>query len=294
MKEGILDLADDRKLAYAVWGPPDGTPVIYCHGFPTNRQELALIGPVLDRHAVAARVVVLNRPGYGPSTFQVDRTILDWPKDVEAAADRLGIDRFAVLGVSGGSPYALACGHGLDDRVIRVGIVVGVAPIQAPGMKDALAIAGPSAIGLVRRFQFAMMAYGFRKGGEERFLAQSLETMSGADRGAMEDPVLQKWFIDMTRESVQQGGRAAAHEAGLYRRPWGFDVGEVKAETHLWYGGADQTVPASAGRWMADRLPNSTYVLWPQHGHFTWMVGHEAAEVVALMAGFDIGEEGRD
>jgi pimeloyl-ACP methyl ester carboxylesterase len=285
MKEGILDLADGRKLAYAEWGPPDAPAGFYCHGFPTNRRELLLIQPALERHGVEIRLIVLNRPGYGPSTSQAHRTFLDWPDDIAETADLLGIEEFAVLGVSGGCPYALACGYALDDRVTRVGIVVGMAPLEATAMEDASAISGPSAHRLVRRFQFAMMAYGFRKGGEDRFLAQSLTTMGDADREAMERPEMQEWFFEMTREALQQGGGPAAYEAGLYRQPWGFDVQRVTAKTHLWYGGADKTVPAAAGRWLADRLPNSDYVLWPKHGHFTWMLGYEAAEVIATTAG---------
>jgi pimeloyl-ACP methyl ester carboxylesterase len=285
MIEGILDLADGRKLAYFEWGPSDAPPVVYCHGFPTNRRELEVIQPALERNAVPSRVVVLNRPGYGLSTVQRKRTILDWPSDVVEAADQLGIGRFAVLGVSGGSPYALACGYALGDRVTRLGIVVGMAPLEAPGMETASAISGPSANRLLRRFQFAMMAYGFRRGGEHRFLAQSLTTMGAVDREAMERPEMQKWFVGMTRESLQQGGGPAALEAGLYRRPWGFDLQRVTVKTDLWYGGADKTVPASAGRWLAERLPNSRLIMWPQHGHFTWMLGYEAADVVTTTAG---------
>jgi len=287
MVKGILDLADGRKLGYAEWGPPDASPVLYCHGFPTNRREIRLIQPVLERHGVEARVVALNRPGYGPSTFKANRTILDWPRDVAEVADRLGIGRFgrfAVLGVSGGCPYALACGYALGERVTRIGIVVGVAPIEATGMENAAAIAGPSAHGLVRRFQFGMMAYAFKSGREDRFLEQTVATMGDADRSAMERPDMREWFVEMIRESIQQGGRTAAHEAGLYRQAWGFDPQQVTVETRLWYGGADKTVPASAGRWLADRIPGSDYVLWPEHGHLTWIIGDEAAEVVAATA----------
>ena len=285
MSEGILDLADGRKLGYAEWGPPDAPPVLYCHGFPTNRRELLVMEPALERHAVEARVVVLNRPGYGPSTFQANRTFLDWPRDVAEAADQLGIGRFSVLGASGGCPYALACGYALNDRVTRIGVVVGMAPIEATGMLEASAISGPSANRLVRRFQFGMMAFAFKKGREGQFLEQTLSTMGDADRQAMAQPEMQQWFIAMTRESFGQGGGPAALEASLYRQPWGFEPEQVKAETRLWYGGADKTVPASAGRWLADRLPNSRYELWPEHGHFTWMLSNETAKVVAVVAG---------
>ena len=86
------------------------------------------------------------------------------PRYVAEAADKLGIGRFAVLGVSGGCPYALACGYVLGDRVTRIGIVVGMGPIDATGMKQATAISGPSALGLVRRLQFGMAAMAFSQG----------------------------------------------------------------------------------------------------------------------------------
>lgn len=293
MDELVLDLADGRRLGYSVWGPPDAPPILYCHGFPTNRQELLMIQPVLEQRGVEARIVVLSRPGYGASTFQPNRSFLDWPQDVAEAADRLGIDRFAVLGVSGGSPYALACGHSMADRVSRLGIVVGMAPIEATGMANASAISGPSARKFVRRFQFGMMAFAFNRGREDRFLEQSNSTMGEADRLAMERPEMRDWMVDMMQESLAQGGRAATYEAGLYRTEWGFKPEEVELETQLWYGGADKTVPASAGLWLADRIPNSSYVVWPEHGHFTWMIGGEAADVVNAMTHREPMREGR-
>jgi len=283
--EGLLELAGGRRLAYTEWGHPDAPAILYCHGFPTNRLELDLLVPRLESEGIGVRVVALNRPGYGLSTAQQNRRFLDWPGDVAQAADKLGINRFAVIGVSGGSPYALACAYSLGNRVTRLGIVVGLAPLLAPGMLEASAISGPSSIRLIRRFQFAMMAYGFRRGGEDRFLAQTISTMSNADKKALEDPKVQQWFIDMTRESLDQGGDPAAYEADLYRQDWGFDIGEVETETFLWYGGVDQTVPASAGQWLANHIPNSNYHLWPQHGHFTWMLGPEAAAVFGQTAG---------
>jgi pimeloyl-ACP methyl ester carboxylesterase len=291
MVDRILDLADGRRLGYSEWGPVDAPPIIYCHGFPSNRRELDLIQPALERRQVQARVVALNRPGYGPSTFQARRGILDWPRDVAEAADRLGIGRFAVLGVSGGCPYALACGYALGDRVTHIGVVVGMGPIEATGMKQATAISGPSAIGVIRRLQFGMAAFAFRKGQEDRFLEQSVASMGSADQEVMARPEVREWFTGVMRESFEQGGRAAAHEATLCRGRWGFDPQQVKAKTRLWYGGIDKTVPASAGRWLADRIPGSDYTLWPQHGHFSWMISDEAADVAAAAAtGF--GPEG--
>jgi len=280
MIEGRLQLADGRSIAYAEWGRPTAPPVMYCHGFPSNRCELDLIQPALDRCGVDARLIALNRPGYGSSALQPHRTLLDWPVDVAEAADQLGIDHFAVLGVSGGGPYALACGYALPDRVTSIGIVAGIAPVAAPGMDEASAISGPSPHQAMRKLQFALAALAFRKGQESRFVDQSVATMGPVDQAALAQPEIRAWFTDTLAESFEQGGRAAAHEASLYRREWGFNPGQITVETRLWYGGADRTVPASAGRWLANLIPNADFSYWPDQGHFTWMLTDHAAEVI--------------
>jgi len=285
MDEGVLDLSDGRRLGYASYGRADAPPVVYCHGFPSNRLEFQLIQPVLERRGVDARVVVLDRPGYGKSSHLPKRTFSDWPGDVAEAANQLGLDGFAVVGVSGGGPYALACGHLLADRVSRVGVVVGVAPREATGMEEAASIDGPSANRLLRRLQFTMSAYAFKKGQEDRFVDQTVAAMGDADREVLNRPEVRQWFIEMTREAFIQGGRTADLEAGLYRRPWGFDPAQVNVETRLWYAGEDRTVPASAGRWLADRMVDAEIVVWPQHGHLSWMVADEAADVIAATRG---------
>jgi pimeloyl-ACP methyl ester carboxylesterase len=285
MNEGVLDLADGRKLGYASYGSADAPPVVYCHGFPTNRREFQIVEPVLERRGVDARVVVFDRPGYGTSSFRPKRTFLDWPADVAAAADLLGFDDFSVVGVSGGGPYALACGYSLPDRVRRVGLVAGVAPREATGMEEAASIDGPSANRLLRRLQFAMSAYAFKKGQEDRFVDQTVAAMGDVDRDLLSRPDVRRWFAEMIREGFAQGGRAAALEASLFRRSWGFDPAQVKVETHLWYGGEDKTVPASAGRWLADCMLDAEMVVWPQHGHLSWMIADEAADVIAWAIG---------
>lgn len=284
MIEGSLDLADGRKIGYAQWGPTDAPPIFYCHGFPGSYLEVQLIRPVLERHGLRARVVALDRPGYGSSTFASRRTFLDWPRDVAEAADQLGIEQFAVLGVSGGGPYALACGLALGDRVTRAGVVVGLAPTEAPGMETA-AISGTSTNQLVRRFQFAMASMAFNWSQEERFVKQATATMGEADRVALEQPETRSVFIETMRAAFAQGGRASAYEAGMYLRPWGFEPEKMTVETHLWYGGVDEMVPASAGQWLADRIPGSDFVLWPQHGHFTWENSPEAADMFSTILG---------
>ena len=97
----ILDLSDGRQMAYSEWGPRNAPAMFYCHGFPGNHRELELARPVLERTGLHVRVIALDRPGYGMSTFRPGRTFLDWPHDVAEVAELLGIGSFSVLGASG-------------------------------------------------------------------------------------------------------------------------------------------------------------------------------------------------
>jgi pimeloyl-ACP methyl ester carboxylesterase len=103
-------------------------------------------------------VIALDRPGYGASTYVPGRTFLDWSQDLAGAADRLGVEEYAVLGASGSSPFALACGYELGERVKSIGIVLGSAPLSAPGMADAPIISGAARFRPVRRMQYALSA----------------------------------------------------------------------------------------------------------------------------------------
>lgn len=285
MIEGRIQLPDGRSLSYADWGPPSAPVTIYCHGFPGSRLELSLALQYLKLEEIPVRIVALDRPGFGNSTFQPDREILDWPNDVATAADRLGIDTFSVLGISAGSPFALACGYALPERVSRVGVVVGVAPVEATAMDQANIISGMSRFRSIRRFQLSMLGMAFRKGREDRVFEQMPATMGEPDQKAFATAEVRDWFRATMQEAFSQGVRGAVHEANLYRKPWGFDLEEVMAATTFWYGHKDKTVPADVGLWMSMRLPLSRYSLWPEHGHFSWMQSAEALDVISTMAG---------
>jgi len=75
----------------------------------------------------------IDRPGIGLFSFQPRRMILDFPSDVEALADALGIEEFSLIAVSTGSPYLFACLHKLPRRVSSCAIIAGVPPVLETG-----------------------------------------------------------------------------------------------------------------------------------------------------------------
>jgi pimeloyl-ACP methyl ester carboxylesterase len=122
-----ITLRDGRRLGYAEYGSPGGKPLFFFHGFPNSRLLARLFTQAAVRRGV--RIIALDRPGFGLSDFKRGRTLAGWPDDVVEAADALGIDRFAVLGYSGGGPYAAACAARIPERLTAVAIVSGLAPL---------------------------------------------------------------------------------------------------------------------------------------------------------------------
>ena len=126
----VLRLPGGRELSYCEFGDRAGIPVFGFHGTPGSRLQVAptAVTPLPP----GIRLIVPDRPGYGHSTFYPERRLTDWPNDVAAIADYLGIDRFAAFGLSGGGPHVLACAHALAPRLIGVGCVSGVGPLWDP------------------------------------------------------------------------------------------------------------------------------------------------------------------
>jgi pimeloyl-ACP methyl ester carboxylesterase len=260
--------------------------VIYCHGFPASRLEAGLVEEAAERAGV--RLIAVDRPGYGLSDYQSGRRLEGWPGDVAALADGLGLEHFAVLGVSGGGPYALACARYLSERLTRVGVVCGLGPLAGSGLLREMA--WPA------RFSFSFMQSLPRTAGIfyrglagslfRRFPAMALEVLTvaepPADAAVLRRPEVKQRLIASLREAFRQGGRGAALELELLGRPWGFDLEQITLPVLLWHGREDRTVPVGQGEYVAARLPDCRTVFPPGEGHFSLPVLHAESILKAL------------
>ena len=135
-----LETPDGRTLAFAVWGDPDGFPILGLHGTPGCRLERWPHEELYTELGVC--LVTHDRAGYGQSDRRPGRSVADEVDDVRSLADELGFDRFGVTGGSGGGPHALACAALLPDRVVRATCRVGVAPLGDSGLEQDEWLAG--------------------------------------------------------------------------------------------------------------------------------------------------------
>jgi pimeloyl-ACP methyl ester carboxylesterase len=250
------------------YGAPEGVPLFYFHGFPGSRLDYLFFDAGEAAMEANARIVAADRPGYGLSSFQRGRRILDWPDDVNALADALQIDHFVVLGISGGGPYAAACAFKIPGRLIATGIVSGMGPPGAPGMKDGASWTLPGTPSLIRRLVLMLTAMGLQRD-PDRFLDRSREAFSKLDARLLEQPDLAKVFVAGLQEAFRAGIGGANRDAALYAQPWGFQLQDVSAEVHLWHGEQDANVPVAVGHKVAQSLPNCNAKFYKEEGHLT-------------------------
>jgi pimeloyl-ACP methyl ester carboxylesterase len=270
-------------MGYAEFGEDGGSPLVFCHGFPSSRLAGALLDA--DARALGIRVIAPDRPGHGLSDFKRMRRVATWAADLASLADTLGLDRFAVLGVSAGGPYAAACAALLPQRVTTVGIASCWAPPNAPTAKARAQLPFLPALGrhvrLLRRFSLSRMAKRLSKDGSS--LIDKVSAVP-ADRTALADTAVRRVLIEDMREALRQGARGPARELRVLNRRWGFKLEEIRVPVWLWYGQEDRNVPPELARFVSERVPGSRTTFYRADGHFSTFVGH-IGEILRALAG---------
>ena len=279
-----LTLADGRALGWAEFGDPAGFPVFSFHGWPGSRFQ----GERFDDAGwiTGVRIIAPDRPGFGLSTFQPARGITDWPADVAALADSLGVDRFAIIGASGGGPYALACAAMLPDRLTGVAVASSLGPPESGA--DERATLRRRALRATLRHTRVLPELGVRLVSRrvledpENMLDRATTRLPPCDRAIVSKPEIRAISVRDVSAALADGGRAAAWDLRLLSRPWGFWPEEIAVDVHLWFGGMDRIVEPMTGHFLARTIPSATAHFQPNEGHF--LVIPHAIEILATLS----------
>jgi pimeloyl-ACP methyl ester carboxylesterase len=285
--ERIVVLSDGRRLGCAEFGDPAGRPVLYQHGIPGSRLDVAVGAAEAAGHRV--RLIALDRPGIGLSDFRPGYRMIDWPPDVVEAADRLGLERFAVLGHSAGVPFALACAAVAPDRLTCCGVVSGAAPADRREAWTGMSAGNRfsyflgSRLPWLSHLQFALMARVMR-GNPAAAMRQMQRLARGADGAFLKDhPDFIGAMASSSRESFRQGSKGVEWQFGLTTRPWGFALEQVAVPVHLWHGEADRNAPPAMGRYLARTVPGCQARFLPGEGHLS-ALGNHLGEILETLA----------
>lgn len=280
-------LAGGRTLACLALGAATGPPVLYFHGYPGSRIEGRLAAAAARR--LGLRVLAIDRPGFGDSTFQPDRTLGAWAADVAALADQLALERFSIVGVSAGGPYALACAAAMPDRLNGVALVCPLGPLDSAkattGMlvQNRLMLALAASVPPLGRGAVRAVAQWIRRD-SERYIRYMMRGVPSADREVLADPDYRTVLIESMAQALRQGGRGVAWELTVLSRPWDFQVQIVRMPVSIWQGLADNIVPAAMTQRLAASLPRCEPRYVRNEGHLSLIVRHLGAVLADLYA----------
>lgn len=274
-----IRLKDGSTLGYAEHGDPNGMPVFHFHGTPSSRMEAwyPTFNEVASRLGV--RMILPERPGYGLSSFKPGWTMLDWPDTIVELADHLGIEQFAVSGISGGGPYVAACASKIPERLRVASIVSGLAPLDIPGALDGMTRTDQQSYQLARQapwlLRLAIWYLGRQlKSKPGQALADAFAELSEPDKAIMEREGVVDLVAHMFQGGLAQGGRGATHEYVLFTRPWGFQLEAIRVPVYLWHGEDDRMVPVTHGRYLARTIPDCKARFFPNEGHLSLIINH--------------------
>ncbi len=284
-REGTVTLPDGRRLAWSSGGCDDGVPVLYLHGAigtPVRRTiELDLLIAELG-----IRYLAVSRPGFGRSDPCPGRRITDFPTDLEHLADRLGLGRFTIVGVSAGGPYAIACARALQDRVIATAAVSSLSPLCPPHAGRWM----PAHIRFALRALARQPDLAARGGARvvrllERHpqLLERIATLGAtpADRRLLADGEMGSTAIESFLAAAAGGVHGMIDDYVTCCTTWGFDLREVLGEVHVWHGERDRFVPVEHARALAAALPRCRAQYDAEDGHFFFR--RRVAEVLGAL-----------
>jgi len=262
----MLQLPDGRKLVFAEYGVASGKPVLFFHAAPGSSYVHKDMAEMAAQQGV--RLIGVDRPGYGLSDPLPGRTLLSWADDIENLTDKLEIDRFSIIGFSGGCPHALACAYKLPERVQKVALAAALVPGVTEGIPAmvsglyALAQSNPDEL----RSTFAALAPS-----SAALIEVVAASVADCDKKAVAERA-SELERDYSR-TLLNGIEGIASDYILFSGSWGFPLEAIHKEIFLWSGTADQNTPPAMVHSLASQLSGSKVFILPDEGHFA-LYGH--------------------
>ena len=270
----LVTTEDGRTLNVGEGGDEKGKPVFALHGTPGS---IVLYGPhVDDATRRGIRLISYDRPGYGESSRHPGRKVEDAVKDVERIADSLGVERFAVWGISGGGPHALACAARLRKRVVAAASLASPAPYPSPGLdwlsgqgEDNVAefkasMAGPEELDKYLEPQRAILL----RATPEDVVKNMESILSPVDRALLLGK-LGPFLVSNMQEGLRPGYHGWEDDDLAFVSAWGFGPSDIAVPLLLWQGMHDKMVPYAHGQWLAEHVKGVEAHLSPEDGHLT-------------------------
>ena len=258
-------------MAFREFGTPHGWPILALHGTPGSRLMYAIVAQAAAQ--LGLRLIAPDRWGYGRTDPHPRPTLAAWARDAAELAGGLGLTQLSVVGVSGGSPFAIATAAELGSRVQKLALVVPVGPMLGPGPGAQLRLLHQLVyFGVGRRPRLVRSLFG----GFRRLLSWSPEWAVSViafgqcrqDRELLKMPAVQTFLSETFRDGLEPGAAGPAIDLELFSRPWDIPMERISTNSRIWIGKEDRLVPLSAARALATLIPGAVLTELEARGHF--------------------------
>ena len=288
MSAGNVIRLEEDGVALAEYGDLAGTPVVFCHGWPSSC-TMAGLTDVAARE-LGARIISPDRPGISGSARPKERTLLDWPPLLSNILARLRINEFRMLAISGGAPYAYATAWTMPERVRAISIVSGVPPIHELQQQDGLLALHRWMLSLYRAkpellrifFHAARPLISMRA--SIRVARGLVRLLQPCDAESLRDSAAFDCFFESQRRAWQGSAEGIMMDAKIYAEPWGFALEDITVPVRLWHGRNDRTFAVHLAEVVARRLPNCSAQYIDNAGHYSLPIRNIRAILADLVS----------
>ena len=284
--DNTVKMSDGSTLGYAECGNKNGKHVLVFHGWPSSRLEVKM--PLVDEIATRydAHLIHIDRPGIGLSDYK-HYTLTSWPDLVIEFAAQQDIEKFAVLGISGGGKYAASCAWKIPQYIKSVVIVSGTCPLNAPGVKRILRKQKRNMylLASVAPWLFWPVLWKIARNIRENpsSILSIFPNPPKSDQIVMESTNVSKALEDMVLGAFSQGIKGVYRDWILTTSPWGFSPEEIKIPVSIFHGTEDATVPIESGYILEHLIPETRTRFIPKEGHLSIFFNHYEEILKALL-----------
>jgi pimeloyl-ACP methyl ester carboxylesterase len=279
-RKDVIQLHNGAVVAFEEYGDPTGTPVVFCHGWPSSRTMAQLTDQ--PARALGIRIISPDRPGISGSTMHLDRKLSDWPSVVQRLVDDLELGEFRILAISGGAPYAYATAVAMPERVRAIAVVGGVIPFVElndfegllPLYRWMLAFYRNRPRLLRHIFRVVRPFLSIRPPIQLRPFLLKMLLLRPCDAASLRDDAAFEAIFESQRRAWRGSVEGVMTDAQIYAQPWGFAIEDVRVPVRLWHGTQDRAFAVRLAGDIAKRFPNCKARFIQNEGHYSLPIGH--------------------
>ena len=278
-----------ERVAFSEYGDTKGMPVIFCHGWPSSRLMAQFTHEAARELEV--RIISPDRPGIADSSFVARRKLLDWAPLVTELADFLKLEKFRVLGISGGAPYAYALAWGMPGRVRAIAVASGAPNIAELSDHSGLLALYRWLMFADQRFPAPLCRLGFRLARPflslrppRRSRSWLLKLLQPCDADSLRDELAFEACFESQRRAWKASAQGVLADAQLFAQPWGFSLNELRVPVRLWHGDSDRSFSPGVAKEMAEKIPNCHLHIIEGAGHYSVPIRHIREILADLIA----------